>query len=163
MAEKLKADAIFLSPPWGGPSYKRKSLFDLKTMIPLDGIEIFKKARNISQNVIYYVPKSTDDAQLGQIGDLTMSVLNIVPIQVEKQQKIHPVAKTAFYGNLPFNRSNYMSQLVLHNLSFLARNERWLDEEFFAKNRPRKICEKNYGKKHQKSAENDVKMALFKK
>ena len=110
MAEKLKADAIFLSPPWGGPSYKRKNLFDLKTMIPLDGIEIFKKARDITQNVIYYVPKSTDDAQLGQIGDLSMSVLNIVPIQVEKHQKSHPVAKTAFYGNLPLKNSNNMSQ-----------------------------------------------------
>ena len=111
VAEKLKADAIFLSPPWGGPSYKRKNIFDLKSMIPLDGIEIFKKARAISQNVIYYVPKSTDDAQLGQIGDLTMSVLNIVPIQVEKHQKVHVVAKTAFYGNLPFKSSTYISQL----------------------------------------------------
>ena len=110
VGEKLKADAIFLSPPWGGPSYKRKILFDLKTMIPLDGIEIFKRARDISQNVIYYVPKSTDNVQLDQIGDLNLTVLNIVPIQIKKHQKIHPVAKTAFYGDLPYKNLHFMSQ-----------------------------------------------------
>ena len=30
-------DVVFLSPPWGGPNYTTTRLFDLKTMIPMDG------------------------------------------------------------------------------------------------------------------------------
>lgn len=31
------ADVVFLSPPWGGPAYTSADLFDLQTMISLDG------------------------------------------------------------------------------------------------------------------------------
>lgn len=31
------ADVVFLSPPWGGPSYNAAKVFDIKTMIELDG------------------------------------------------------------------------------------------------------------------------------
>lgn len=31
---RLKADAVFLSPPWGGPSYRNDKIFDLDTMLP---------------------------------------------------------------------------------------------------------------------------------
>lgn len=37
LASDLKADTIFLSPPWGGPDYVNAEIFDLKTMICLDG------------------------------------------------------------------------------------------------------------------------------
>ena len=30
-------DVVFLSPPWGGPAYNTAKVFDLKTMIALDG------------------------------------------------------------------------------------------------------------------------------
>lgn len=33
----LQADGVFLSPPWGGPSYLRSDVFDLETMIPGNG------------------------------------------------------------------------------------------------------------------------------
>lgn len=33
----LKADGVFLSPPWGGPDYLNADVFDLQTMIELDG------------------------------------------------------------------------------------------------------------------------------
>ena len=33
----LKADVVFLSPPWGGPDYLTADVFDLETMIELDG------------------------------------------------------------------------------------------------------------------------------
>ncbi|CAO3566703.1 unnamed protein product [Mortierella alpina] len=34
---RLKADAVFLSPPWGGPGYLAQDEFDLKNDIPMDG------------------------------------------------------------------------------------------------------------------------------
>ncbi|CAO3614132.1 unnamed protein product [Mucor hiemalis] len=37
LAPSLKADVVFLSPPWGGPSYLTEDTFDLKSMIPGDG------------------------------------------------------------------------------------------------------------------------------
>uniref|UniRef100_UPI00398F3081 trimethylguanosine synthase isoform X2 n=1 Tax=Pristiophorus japonicus TaxID=55135 RepID=UPI00398F3081 len=37
LASDLKADAVFLSPPWGGPDYVNAEIFDLKTMMSLDG------------------------------------------------------------------------------------------------------------------------------
>ena len=33
----LQADSVFLSPPWGGPSYLLAELYDLSTMVP-DGV-----------------------------------------------------------------------------------------------------------------------------
>ncbi|GAB6032771.1 hypothetical protein CHUAL_011635 [Chamberlinius hualienensis] len=35
LASSLKSEAVFLSPPWGGPEYLTKSVFDIKTM-PID-------------------------------------------------------------------------------------------------------------------------------
>ena len=38
------ADVVFLSPPWGGPEYLEEDIYDIQTMIPMDGIEIFNTA-----------------------------------------------------------------------------------------------------------------------
>ena len=48
----------------------------------------------------------------------------------------------------------FVNQLVLHILSFFAKNEEWLDENSFAKNGPRKIDEKL----RDKTAKNDLKL-----
>ena len=52
-------------------------------------------------------------------------------------------------------KNKQISNLVLHNFSFFAKNERWLGEKFFAKNAPWKIDEKITGK----TAKNDLKLA----
>lgn len=36
LAPSLKADVVFLSPPWGGPEYLEADVFDLQKM-PIDG------------------------------------------------------------------------------------------------------------------------------
>ena len=41
------ADVIFLSPPWGGPEYLAEDIYDIQTMIPMDGIEIFNTALQV--------------------------------------------------------------------------------------------------------------------
>ena len=35
----LRADVVFLSPPWGGPSYAQQERFDLRDM-PIDGVAL---------------------------------------------------------------------------------------------------------------------------
>ncbi|KAJ6664030.1 hypothetical protein lerEdw1_008984 [Lerista edwardsae] len=37
LASSLKADVVFLSPPWGGPEYATAEIFDVQTMISPDG------------------------------------------------------------------------------------------------------------------------------
>ena len=54
----------------------------------------------------------------------------------------------------PVDNGSFFPQLVLHNLSFFAKNEKWLDEKFFAKNGSRKKFEKN----EQKMANCDLNL-----
>ena len=37
LASSLKADIVFLSPPWGGPDYTTAEIFDISTMMSPDG------------------------------------------------------------------------------------------------------------------------------
>jgi len=64
-ALSLRADVVFLSPPWGGPQYAGAKTFDLKTMMGgLDGEAIFTLALQSAPNVAYYLPKNADRAQV---------------------------------------------------------------------------------------------------
>ncbi|XP_073535409.1 trimethylguanosine synthase isoform X2 [Phyllobates terribilis] len=59
----LKADVVFLSPPWGGPDYVSAETFDIKTMMSPDGFEVFQLSQQITKNIIYFVPRNTDVEQ----------------------------------------------------------------------------------------------------
>lgn len=74
-------DVVFLSPPWGGPSYlqgSNQSLsetpghpeFRLADITPVDGLELFKLAERITPNIAYYLPRNTN---LQEISDLVES------------------------------------------------------------------------------------------
>ncbi|XP_028396845.1 LOW QUALITY PROTEIN: trimethylguanosine synthase-like [Dendronephthya gigantea] len=69
LAPTLCADVVFLSPPWGGPAYSDAAVFDLQTMIPMDGFKIFELSRNITENIAYFVPKNTNIEQLTSLAD----------------------------------------------------------------------------------------------
>ena len=58
----LKPDLIFLSPPWGGPSYIDDDYFDLKNISlgDIDGLAILERALEVTPNVIYFLPKNTN-------------------------------------------------------------------------------------------------------
>jgi 16S rRNA G966 N2-methylase RsmD len=95
MPNIVNADVVFLSPPWGGPQYLEASIFDLQTMIPMDGIKIFDTALQITENIAYFVPKNTNIDQLislagpgGQV-EVEQNLLN---------SKVKTV--TAYYGDL---------------------------------------------------------------
>jgi trimethylguanosine synthase len=60
---------VFASPPWGGPNYKSKSKYDLKTDLPLDFAKIVKIAISLSPNVIIYLPRNTDIGSIRNILD----------------------------------------------------------------------------------------------
>jgi len=94
LAKKLKADAVFLSPPWGGPDYIKTEKFDISTMI-LNGFEIYNSARLISQNIAYFLPRNTDILQLAALtgpGNFVEVEQNMFD---EKTKTI-----TAYYGDM---------------------------------------------------------------
>uniref|UniRef100_A0A183BLJ0 Trimethylguanosine synthase n=1 Tax=Globodera pallida TaxID=36090 RepID=A0A183BLJ0_GLOPA len=88
-------DAVFLSPPWGGPAYFEKGRpFDLLSDMEPNGVEIFETALEISPNIVYFLPKNTRTEQLmalagGTGGNVEMeqTVMN------EKLKALH-----AYYG-----------------------------------------------------------------
>ncbi|ORZ00610.1 RNA cap guanine-N2 methyltransferase-domain-containing protein [Syncephalastrum racemosum] len=67
IAPRLKADAVFLSPPWGGPEYHQQEVFNVETMMDGRGLTLFEAARKITPHVAYYVPRNTDPQQLARL------------------------------------------------------------------------------------------------
>lgn len=71
-----KIDVVFLSPPWGGPSYISDGLttplessknadgppeapeYSLASIRPVHGAELFKLTRRITKNVAYFLPRN---------------------------------------------------------------------------------------------------------
>jgi len=55
-----------LSPPWGGPSYSSTDVkeFNIEKDMDLDGFKIFDTAKQISQNIAYFLPRNTSVNQV---------------------------------------------------------------------------------------------------
>ena len=76
-------DVIFLSPPWGGPSYlhgtnsnppsdaSQHPEFRLSDITPIHGSELFKLVEHVTPNIAYYLPRNTD---LQEISDLATNM-----------------------------------------------------------------------------------------
>lgn len=64
---RLRADGVFLSPPWGGPLYLRSPTYDLSWLQPVDGFELLRRARAVSPNVVLFLPRNTDLHQLAAL------------------------------------------------------------------------------------------------
>ncbi|XP_006871907.1 PREDICTED: trimethylguanosine synthase [Chrysochloris asiatica] len=67
LASHLKADAVFLSPPWGGPDYATAETFDIRTMMSPDGFEIFRLSQKITKNIVYFLPRNADVDQVASL------------------------------------------------------------------------------------------------
>nr|XP_008980898.3 trimethylguanosine synthase isoform X2 [Callithrix jacchus] len=67
LAPCLKADVVFLSPPWGGPDYATAETFDIRTMMSPDGFEIFRLSKKITNNIVYFLPRNADIDQVASL------------------------------------------------------------------------------------------------
>lgn len=68
VASKIKADTVFLSPPWGGPNYTKVKVFDINVMLqPYKGNFLFQFARLIAPKVVMFLPKNVDVSQLVEL------------------------------------------------------------------------------------------------
>ncbi|KAK6730961.1 hypothetical protein RB195_007435 [Necator americanus] len=98
VGKTVQMDAVFLSPPWGGPSYLKSKVFDLDDLTP-NGFDIYTAARKMSPNIAYFLPRSTSVKQLISLSgpggrcEIEQSCLN---------KKIK--ALTIYYGDLAVQR-----------------------------------------------------------
>lgn len=61
----LKADVVFLSPPWGGPQYLKNETYDLENnLIPVAASELLTKTRQISDNIAIFLPRNSNTCQV---------------------------------------------------------------------------------------------------
>ena len=68
LAPRLRANAVFLSPPWGGVGYDAAARFDLETMMePCAGSSIFEAALAISSRLCYYLPRRSCRRQIADL------------------------------------------------------------------------------------------------
>ncbi|XP_053606763.1 trimethylguanosine synthase [Plodia interpunctella] len=65
LAADATADMVFLSPPWGGPTYKQNSEYNIETMLqPKPASELMAVTRKITSNIALYLPRNTRTDQL---------------------------------------------------------------------------------------------------
>ena len=93
----LKADVVFLSPPWGGPGYVDAGDFDIGSIElgGLDGFELVELAKKAADSVAYFLPKTTTPSEVRKLG------LRVGEPRIELESnylnnKIK--AKTAYFG-----------------------------------------------------------------
>ncbi|KAF9572370.1 Trimethylguanosine synthase [Mortierella alpina] len=91
----LKADAVFLSPPWGGPGYLAQDEFDIKHDIPMDGEVLFRETQKITKNIAYFLPRNSNAEQIGRLAGADGIC------EIEKNVLNHVCkAWTAYFGEL---------------------------------------------------------------
>jgi trimethylguanosine synthase len=104
LAPRLRADVVFLSPPWGGPGYQSAAEFDVATMMGgLDGFELLRLALAISPHVAYYLPRNTARAQLA-----AMPAMQAGEYAFETERCVlngRLKALIAYFGELPANET----------------------------------------------------------
>ncbi len=93
---KLKADVVFLSPPWGGPSYIDQQTFSLSSM-PINGFELFQRTKWITSNIAYFLPKNTDTNELVQLAG-PGSTFEVEENFINKRMK----SISIYYGDLAY-------------------------------------------------------------
>ncbi|KAA8545585.1 hypothetical protein F0562_020369 [Nyssa sinensis] len=70
-------DIAFLSPPWGGPSYKAIENFTLDRLKPKDGYSMFQVAQTITPNIIMFLPRNIDLHQVEELSWLSSPPLSV--------------------------------------------------------------------------------------
>lgn len=97
LAFGLKADIVFLSPPWGGPSYMRyETIYDLEeSLLPVPASKLLEITRTITKDIVVYLPRNSNAKQLA----ILAGPGNAVEIEQNfLDRKL--IAITAYYGQL---------------------------------------------------------------
>ncbi|KAJ4482436.1 S-adenosyl-L-methionine-dependent methyltransferase [Lentinula aciculospora] len=121
-ATSRKIDVVFLSPPWGGPSYLSGSgspsnsetsvpadpvTFSLSDIRPIHGVNLFELSRSISSNIAYYLPRNMDLNEISALTKEDLSKGNSPEfIEVEEEWMGRKLkALTCYFGGLAEGQS----------------------------------------------------------
>lgn len=64
----FRCDIVFLSPPWGGPKYKRKESYDIESYLqPSGASKLMEIAKQFSENVVFYLPRNACIKQIVEL------------------------------------------------------------------------------------------------
>jgi len=65
----LKANVVYMSPPWGGPNYLRNHIYSMANMCSNHGggQRIFEIARQIAPRVVIHLPRNVDKSEVSGI------------------------------------------------------------------------------------------------
>lgn len=64
LVDSLKADVVFLSPPWGGPKYLSQPVYELEQLQPLPFMDLLKATRSITSNIALFLPRNSNIDQV---------------------------------------------------------------------------------------------------
>ncbi|KAH8255008.1 hypothetical protein KR032_002221 [Drosophila birchii] len=94
-SSRIRPNVVFLSPPWGGPGYKRQANFDIEQSLqPVGASELMKLARRLADTVGFFLPRNSSMTQvvaLSGAGQQCEVEHNFLDTRL--------VALTAYYGN----------------------------------------------------------------
>ncbi|XP_042861299.1 uncharacterized protein LOC122246661 isoform X2 [Penaeus japonicus] len=98
LAPSLKADVVYLSPPWGGIRYMKHKVYNVKALGGLINCEhLISTAKKITKNIAIFLPKNSDLYQIIELAGFGNSV-DIEYSYVGNKVK----ALTAYYGDLVY-------------------------------------------------------------
>lgn len=115
--ERRKIDVVFLSPPWGGPAYLSGTTpaseeppaepdvhppYNLSSIRPIHGAELFSLTRKITKNVAYFLPRNTALDEIAALVDVPEgSEAKQEKVEVEEEWMGTKLkALTCYYGGL---------------------------------------------------------------
>ncbi|KAH8399010.1 hypothetical protein KR215_000304 [Drosophila sulfurigaster] len=102
---RLRADVVFLSPPWGGPNYQ-KSVFNIEEhLLPVGASQLMQYARRLSDNIGIYLPRSSSIKQVVALSNVGQQC------EVEHSYlDTRLVAITAYFGNVIKTETQHSKQ-----------------------------------------------------
>lgn len=74
ISKRFRVDAVFLSPPWGGPEYIQSDTYDLSSVQPIPGDMMYRQFRELTNNIALLLPRNVDQSQVVQLSDPNESV-----------------------------------------------------------------------------------------
>lgn len=67
IAHRLKADVVYMSPPWGGPEYMSMEVYDLGQMPVYNAKKWVELARLVTKNIVCFLPRNCDPTELAAL------------------------------------------------------------------------------------------------
>ena len=131
MKNKIKADYIFLSPPWGGTEYKDSYVYSIKKFMYPDITEIIRVSLSVADNILFFLPRNLD---LDELFNICSDIKNEMGENLGK----------SLYFDIQILESNKRIKSLLiifgHNineifkksdlLAFLSRNYKNIEEKY---------------------------------